>query len=207
MTGLDEAFINPGAIVEHEGEFHMFANLFTGFPGISQIPHLTSADGLTWTLAEPDPVLTTQGIDFAPTGAHVSTGFVTGTAALLLGMNPALSADELEDILERTGVPVVISSRYGAGSVQERYGYLPAPALRQVRSAMTIHWAQVLGAAGVGGFPHPPAGGARGRGRGGIATCTVEAGKFTSCGESPKSGRYRTGIGTRLACMSPGRLA
>lgn len=77
QTGIDEAFINPGAVFEHEGTFHMFANLFTGFPGVSQVPHLTSPDGITWTLADPDPVLTTQGIDIAPTGAHVSTGFVT----------------------------------------------------------------------------------------------------------------------------------
>jgi predicted GH43/DUF377 family glycosyl hydrolase len=86
LTGVDEAFINPGAVVEHDGQFHMFANLFTGFPGVSQIPHLTSPDGVSWTLAQPEPVLTTQGIDFAPTGAHVSTGFVTddGTWVLIL---------------------------------------------------------------------------------------------------------------------------
>lgn len=40
------------------------------------------------------------------TGTSMSAGFVTGTAALLLAMNPELTADELEDILERTGVRV-----------------------------------------------------------------------------------------------------
>jgi predicted GH43/DUF377 family glycosyl hydrolase len=84
MTGIDEAFINPGAVFEHDGQFHMFANLFTGFPGVSQIPHLTSPDGVTWTLAEPEPVLTTQGLDIAPTGAHVSTGFVTDDGTWVL---------------------------------------------------------------------------------------------------------------------------
>ncbi len=84
LTRIDEAFINPGAVLEHEGQFHMFANLFTSFPGVSQVPHLTSADGLTWTLAQPEPVLTTQGIDIAPTGAHVSTGFVTDDGTWVL---------------------------------------------------------------------------------------------------------------------------
>lgn len=84
QTGVDAAFINPGAVFEHNGEFHMFANLFTGFPGQSQVPHLTSPDGVTWTLAEPDPVFTTEGIAFAQNGAHVSSGFVTDDGTWVL---------------------------------------------------------------------------------------------------------------------------
>ena len=37
-------------------------------------------------------------------------------------------------------------------AVQERYGYLPERALRTISDRMTIHWAQVFGAAGLGGF-------------------------------------------------------
>ncbi|HET7685489.1 MAG TPA: NAD(P)H-dependent oxidoreductase subunit E [Candidatus Limnocylindria bacterium] len=43
------------------------------------------------------------------------------------------------------------------GAVQERYGYLPERALRIVSDRMTIHWAQVFGAAGMGGFRLLPA--------------------------------------------------
>jgi NADH:ubiquinone oxidoreductase subunit E len=43
------------------------------------------------------------------------------------------------------------------GAVQERYGYLPERALRVISDAMTIHWAQVFGAAGLGGFRLLPA--------------------------------------------------
>jgi len=42
-------------------------------------------------------------------------------------------------------------------AVQERYGYLPERALRQISDTMTIHWAQVFGAAGLGGFRLLPA--------------------------------------------------
>jgi len=84
QTGIDEAFINPGAVFEHDGVFHMFANLFTGFPGVSQVPHLTSPDGVTWTLAEEEPVLVTDDIDFAATGAHVSAGFVADDGTWVL---------------------------------------------------------------------------------------------------------------------------
>jgi NADH-quinone oxidoreductase subunit E len=37
-------------------------------------------------------------------------------------------------------------------AVQDRYGYLPERALRRISDRMTIHWAQVFGAAGLGGF-------------------------------------------------------
>lgn len=97
MTGVDEAFINPGAVLEHDGMFHMFANLFTGFPGVSQIAYLTSPDGESWTLAAPEPVFATDDIDFAATGAHVSAGFVTddGTWTLVIASFTTLEPPRL----------------------------------------------------------------------------------------------------------------
>ncbi|HYM52699.1 MAG TPA: NAD(P)H-dependent oxidoreductase subunit E, partial [Candidatus Dormibacteraeota bacterium] len=38
-----------------------------------------------------------------------------------------------------------------------KYGYLPERALRVISDRMTIHWAQVFGAAGLGGFRLLPA--------------------------------------------------
>jgi NADH:ubiquinone oxidoreductase subunit E len=43
------------------------------------------------------------------------------------------------------------------GTVQERHGYLPERALRVISDRLTIHWAQVFGAAGLGGFRLLPA--------------------------------------------------
>jgi NADH:ubiquinone oxidoreductase subunit E len=37
-------------------------------------------------------------------------------------------------------------------AVQDRYGYLPERALRRISDRMVIHWAQVFGAASLGGF-------------------------------------------------------
>jgi NADH:ubiquinone oxidoreductase subunit E len=42
-------------------------------------------------------------------------------------------------------------------TIQARFGYLPEQALRRVSDRMTIHWAQVFGAAGLGGFRLLPA--------------------------------------------------
>ncbi len=44
-------------------------------------------------------------------------------------------------------------------AVQDRYGYLPERALRRISDRMSIHWAQVFGAAGLGGFRLLPASG------------------------------------------------
>jgi predicted GH43/DUF377 family glycosyl hydrolase len=86
LTGIDEQYINPGAVIEHDGQLHMFANVFTAWPGHVDVPHLVSADGASWTLAAPDPVLTSDDVPFAPNGADVSTGFVTddGTWVLII---------------------------------------------------------------------------------------------------------------------------
>jgi NADH:ubiquinone oxidoreductase subunit E len=43
------------------------------------------------------------------------------------------------------------------GAIETKYGYLPEPALRRISDRMTIHWAQVFGAAGLGGFRLLPA--------------------------------------------------
>ena len=61
---------------------------------------------------------------------------------------PAVGRDELSEAL------VAILS-----AVQDRYGYLPERALRRISDRMSIHWAQVFGAAGLGGFRLLPASG------------------------------------------------
>ena len=76
MTGLEEAFINPGAVIEHDGTLHMYANLFTQWPGRVQVVHLTSNDGTDWTMAQEGPVLTSDDVSYAKPGIDVSTAFI-----------------------------------------------------------------------------------------------------------------------------------
>ncbi len=70
--------------------------------------------------------------------------------------NPARWDDEVDSTFVR-GVVEASDARPEAlvaifGAVQARYGYLPERALRLISDLMTIHWAQVFGAAGLGGF-------------------------------------------------------
>ena len=86
LTGIEQQYVNPGAVIEVDGELHMFANVFTAWPGHVDVPHLTSTDGATWTLADPALALTSDDVPFADAGADVSTGFVTddGTWVLII---------------------------------------------------------------------------------------------------------------------------
>lgn len=93
LTGIDEAYINPGAIIEHDGTFHMFANVFTGWPGRVLVAHLTSTDGLGWTLAQEAPALDSDDVPFGTAGADVSTGFVADDGTWVLIFETVTSLD------------------------------------------------------------------------------------------------------------------
>ena len=74
-TGIDQLYINPGAIIEEDGRLHMFANLFTAWPGHVDIAHLASEDGVAWEAAASGPVLTSDDVPLTGSGIDVSTGF------------------------------------------------------------------------------------------------------------------------------------
>jgi predicted GH43/DUF377 family glycosyl hydrolase len=84
QVGMGESYINPGAVIEHDGTLHMFANLFTAWPGTVKVPHLTSVDGSTWELASDEPVMTSEDVPFTPSGHDVSSGFVTDDGTWVL---------------------------------------------------------------------------------------------------------------------------
>ena len=77
-----------------------------------------------------------------------------------LPAEPMRNAARWDEEIDTTWLSGVISG-FGArpealvaifSAVQERYGYLPERALRLISDTMVIHWAQVFGAAGLGGF-------------------------------------------------------
>ena len=76
LTGIAEAYINPGAVIDDGERLHMFANVFTNWPGLVQVSHLVSDDGAEWSLAAEGPVLTSEDVPFARPGVDVSTGFI-----------------------------------------------------------------------------------------------------------------------------------
>jgi predicted GH43/DUF377 family glycosyl hydrolase len=93
QAGSEERYINPGAVIEHDGQLHMFANLFTAWPGRVQVQHLVSSDGVAWTLAQPEPAIDSQDVPLGGLGADVSTGFVADDGTWVLIFETLSSID------------------------------------------------------------------------------------------------------------------
>ncbi len=84
LAGSKDKFINPGAVIEADGTLHMFPNVFSAFPGRTLIPHLTSTDGLTWTLDEDSMPLDSEDFALAGPGIDISTGFIADDGTWVL---------------------------------------------------------------------------------------------------------------------------
>jgi predicted GH43/DUF377 family glycosyl hydrolase len=76
--------MNPGAVIEHGGRLHMFANVFSQWPGRVTFPHLVSDDGATWTRAESSPAFRSDDIPYVDNGADVSAGYVAADGTWVL---------------------------------------------------------------------------------------------------------------------------
>lgn len=79
-----ERYTNPGAVLFHDGEFHMFRNNFTNWPGLIRVGYLTSSDGINWPTEEETVVFTSNEVPFADPGADVSSGYVTDDGTWVL---------------------------------------------------------------------------------------------------------------------------
>lgn len=89
----DNPFTDPGAVVYHDGIFHMFRNGFRGWPAKVDIGYLTSPDGLTWTEVSEDPILYAAESPFDATAILASGAIVEddGTWVLYLYVWPRLN--------------------------------------------------------------------------------------------------------------------
>lgn len=71
--GWDATYVNPGAMVIHGGQFHMFRNAFKTWPGEINIGYMTSEDGRNWQSVSDDPLFTSDDIPYVEDGAAVSS--------------------------------------------------------------------------------------------------------------------------------------
>lgn len=72
----DGKYINPGGMLYHDGQFHMFRNGFHNWPGVISIGHGTSDDGLNWTDSQIEPVWVSDRVSYADPGLDVDAVLV-----------------------------------------------------------------------------------------------------------------------------------
>ena len=103
---------------------------------------------------------------------------------------PAATSSLVSSVIDGFGGrPEALVAIFSA--VEERYGYLPERALREMSERMSIHWAQIFGAAGLGGFRLLPVDGHL------VTVCTCAACRFA--GGEALLNALRTDLG-----ISPG---
>jgi predicted GH43/DUF377 family glycosyl hydrolase len=69
-------YLNGGAIIYHDGQYHMFSNFFNSWPGRTVTYYHASPDGQTWTRTDEEPLFTMSDVPISATGALVLTGLV-----------------------------------------------------------------------------------------------------------------------------------
>lgn len=69
----DGTFTDPGAVMYHEGKFHMFRNGFKAWPATVQVGYVTSTDGYSWVKQDSEPVFTTAQVPYAGVAALASS--------------------------------------------------------------------------------------------------------------------------------------
>lgn len=79
-----EQYTDPGAVLYHEGQFHMFRNGFNGWPATVWIHYMTSEDGINWTQPSQEPVLHTEDVPFAEVAALASSVVVADDGTWLM---------------------------------------------------------------------------------------------------------------------------
>jgi hypothetical protein len=80
----DGRFTDPGAVLFHHEQFHMFRNGFQSWPAPVQVGYLTSPDGLTWTPVTTDPVFKTEQVAYAGIAALASSVLVQDDGAWVM---------------------------------------------------------------------------------------------------------------------------
>lgn len=84
LTATNDLYINPGAVIEADGVLHMFPNSFSTWPAKVKVPHLTSEDGVEWTLDGAGLAIDAADVAVANPGIDVSTGFVADDGTWVL---------------------------------------------------------------------------------------------------------------------------
>lgn len=77
-------FTDPGAVVYHDGMFHMFQNTFNNWPARASVFHLISEDGISWARSAGSAVFNVDAVPYAGFSALVSSVLVEDDGSWVL---------------------------------------------------------------------------------------------------------------------------
>ena len=77
-------YLNGGAVIYHDGQFHMFSNFFNSWPGRTVTYYYTSPDGTVWTRNLEEPLFTVDDVPLEGRGALILTGLVQSDGTWVL---------------------------------------------------------------------------------------------------------------------------
>lgn len=69
-------YLNGGAVIFHDGEFHAFSNFFNTWPGETVSYYYKSADGVAWERVQEEPIFTIEDVPLQGRGALALSGLV-----------------------------------------------------------------------------------------------------------------------------------
>ena len=80
----DGKYINPGAMIFHDGKFHMFRNGFHDWPGVISVGYMTSEDGIEWDEVQEKELFNSTSASYAEPGLDVSSVVVESDGTWVL---------------------------------------------------------------------------------------------------------------------------
>lgn len=100
----DGTYTDPGTVVYHDGQFHMFRNGFQAWPAPVQIGYLTSPDGINWTEVSEDPIILATDWTFDVTAVLACSALVEddGTWVVYFYTWPRANSDVTGSIVRAT---------------------------------------------------------------------------------------------------------
>ena len=69
-------YINAGAVIFHDGQYHMLNNEFSSWPARTRTYYYTSPNGKDWNRQADEPVFESKQVDFTTKAALILTGYV-----------------------------------------------------------------------------------------------------------------------------------
>jgi hypothetical protein len=77
-------YIDPGAMVYYNGQFHMFFNGIDGWPDHVGVGYATSSDGVNWTQVSATPIFTTTNVPYIGYTIFASSALVESDGTWVL---------------------------------------------------------------------------------------------------------------------------